>query len=240
VVVDLDDTRVVTDPLFRNRVAHLRRAVPLIDGVPRNVDAILISHSHWDHLDLPSLERVGKTVHVIVPRGLGPLLRRRGFAYVEEVEPGDDVRVGNVVVQVVSAEHRGWRGPFRSRELSVGYVVTGSRAVYFAGDTDLFDAMADLGSPDVALLPVWGWGPTVSRGHLDPERAARALTLLRPRVVIPIHWGTYFPFQRGLRGDPWFLDPPPLVFVREARRIAPGTEVRVLRPGESLELSPPE
>jgi L-ascorbate metabolism protein UlaG (beta-lactamase superfamily) len=237
VVLDLDGTRLVTDPLLRNRVAHLRRAVPLVNGAPRGVDAILVSHGHWDHLDLPSLERVGKTMPVVVPRGLGRLLRRRGFERVAEVEPGDELTVRNLAVQVVPAKHRAWRGPFRSRDLSVGYVVRGSRAVYFAGDTDLFDSMADIASPDVALLPVWGWGPTVSRGHLDPTRAARALTLLRPKLVIPIHWGTYFPFQRGLRRVPWFLHPPPLEFASEARRLAPATEVRVLRQGESLELS---
>ena len=237
-VVDLDGARVVTDPLFRNRVAHLRRAVPLVNGTPRDVDCVLVSHSHWDHLDLPSLARIGKTVPVIVPRGLGRLLRRRGFEDIREVEPGDELAVGALSVRVVPAEHRAWRGPFRSRELAVGYVLGGSRSLYFAGDTDLFDSMVEIASPDVALLPVWGWGPTVTPGHLDPLRAARALALLRPKVVVPIHWGTYFPFQRGLRRAPWFLQPPPREFTHAARRIAPDTEVCVLRPGESLELPP--
>jgi L-ascorbate metabolism protein UlaG (beta-lactamase superfamily) len=237
VVLDLDGMRVVTDPLLRNRVAHLRRAVPLVNGAPRAVDAVLVSHSHWDHLDLPSLERIGKAVPVVVPHGLGKILRRRGFERVSEVEPGDALTLGGLAVRVVPAEHRAWRGPFRSRELSVGYVLSGSRAVYFAGDTDLFDSMAAIASPDVALVPVWGWGPTVGRGHLDPTRAAQAVSLLRPKLAIPIHWGTYFPFQRGLRGAPWFLQPPPLAFASAARDVAPSTEIRVLRPGESLELA---
>src|SRR5262249_62274960 len=80
----------------------------------------------------------------------------------------------------------------------LGFVLEG---VYFAGDTDLFDGMADIGAVglDVALLPIWGWGPRLPRGHLDPERAAEATRLLAPRVVIPIHWGTYL--RVGMRRD---------------------------------------
>src|SRR5947199_338861 len=68
----------------------------------------------------------------------------------------------------------------------------GGHSVYAAGDTDLFDGMADLGERGlgVALLPVWGWGPTLGPGHLDPLRAAQAVALLRPRVAVPVHWGT--------------------------------------------------
>src|SRR6185312_7857481 len=81
---------------------------------------------------------------------------------------------------------------------SLGYLVRGTRTVYFAGDTDLFPGMADVaGELDLALLPVAGWGPKVGPGHLDPERAAEALTLLRPRVCVPIHWGTYSPLIGG-------------------------------------------
>ena len=74
------------------------------------------------------------------------------------------------------------------------------RRVYFAGDTDLFDGMADLAPVDVALLPIWGWGPTMGPGHMDPARAAQAAALLRARLAIPIHWGTYYPIHLGLQG----------------------------------------
>jgi L-ascorbate metabolism protein UlaG (beta-lactamase superfamily) len=235
VLVDLDGVRLVTDPLLRNRIAHLRRTVPVDATALRGVDAILISHAHYDHLDLPSLEKVGKKMPVVLPRGLGGLLRRRRFESVVEVEVDEILRIGALEVRVVPAEHPTGRLPRRTAG-SVGYLVTGSRSVYFAGDTDLFDGMAALGSLDVALLPVWGWGPLVGRGHLDPARAAHALTLLRPRLVVPIHWGTYFPIQRGLRGVPSFLEPPPMQFVAAARQRAPEVDVRILRPGESLEL----
>ena len=109
----------------------------------------------------------------------------------------------------------------------------GSHRVYFAGDTDLFPEMATLADDlDVALIPIWGWGPTLGRGkHLDPEGAAQAVALLRPRIAVPIHWGTYHPLHMGLREVPSFLHQPPVRFVEAAAAAAPEVEVRVLEPG---------
>ena len=89
VFVDLDGVRLLTDPLLRNRVAHLRRSTPVAARTRRGVDAVLISHAHYDHLDLPSLEKLGKKIPVVVPRGLGGLLRKRRFESVIEVEVGE-------------------------------------------------------------------------------------------------------------------------------------------------------
>jgi L-ascorbate metabolism protein UlaG (beta-lactamase superfamily) len=92
------------------------------------------------------------------------------------------------------------------------------------------------GGLDAALLPVWGWGPTLGPGHLDPERAARAAALLRPRVVVPIHWGTLLPVTSAGRHRS-LLTQPPLDFARHCARLAPDVEVRILRPGEATELA---
>jgi L-ascorbate metabolism protein UlaG (beta-lactamase superfamily) len=90
---------------------------------------------------------------------------------------------------------------------------------------------------DLALVPIWGWGPTLGRGeHLDPASAAQALRLLRPRMAVPIHWGTYRPLHHGLRREPAFLREPAEAFLREAAAVAPEVEVRILKPGERLEL----
>jgi L-ascorbate metabolism protein UlaG (beta-lactamase superfamily) len=86
---------------------------------------------------------------------------------------------------------------------------------------------------DLALLPIWGWGPTVGRGHLDPIRAATALSLLRPRTAVPIHWGTYRVIGAGPGTSP---GEPAERFLRQAAEVAPAVDVRVLQPGESLEL----
>ena len=103
--------------------------------------------------------------------------------------------------------------------------------IYFAGDTDLFDEMAELGPVDLALLPVAGYSPKLGPGHLDAARAAQAAALLRARLAVPIHWGTFRAFTQA--GGSWFTDPP-AEFAAQAA--ACGVEVRVLSPGGSLEL----
>jgi L-ascorbate metabolism protein UlaG (beta-lactamase superfamily) len=237
VFVDLDGVKLLTDPLLRNRVAHLRRSTPVSARARRGVDAVLISHAHYDHLDLPSLEKLGKKVPVVVPRGLGGLLRKRKFESVVEIEAGESFAIGELQVRAVPAEHDGSRSPIGVSADPVGYVVEGSRSIYFAGDTDLFDAMRGLGPVDLALVPIWGWGPGLGKGgHLDPERAAEAAARIRPKIVVPIHWGTYFPIHLGLTRTPGFVDLPPIEFATAMKETAPDVRVEVLRPGDGLEL----
>ena len=147
---------------------------------------------------------------------------------------GEQIEIGAVTVRATRAEHDTGRLPFGIRAEPLGYVIEGGgRSVYFAGDTDVFDGMADLAPVDVALLPIWGWGPTMGPGHMDPGRAAEAAALLGARLAIPIHWGTYYPIHLGLQGPPDFLETPPALFEQAIREHAPATEVRVLRPGEA-------
>jgi L-ascorbate metabolism protein UlaG (beta-lactamase superfamily) len=198
VLVDLDGTRLLTDPVLRPRVMHLRRAWAPDAASLRGVDAVLVSHVHFDHLDLPSLERIGRDMPLVVPRGAGGLLRKRRFEHVTEVDAGEEVRVGAVTVAATEALHKADRGPLGAKAASLGFLVNGTRVVYFAGDTDLFEGMSGLAPRlDLALLPISGWGATAGPGHLDPRRAAEALTLLRPRTCVPIHWGTYSPLSWG-------------------------------------------
>ena len=237
VLVELDGGRILTDPTLRNRLAHLRRIGPFDDvKALRGVDAVLISHLHRDHFDLPSLERLGWSVPIVVPRGAGKLLRRRRFERVVEVEVGEEIRVGDVTVRATYAEHHGSRGFFGTKAPALGFLVHGSRRLYFAGDTDLFEGMATL-TPDldVALVPIWGWGPSAGAGHLDPRRAAEALRLLRPRLAVPIHWGTYYPLWPS-RSLPAFLTEPIEAFRWYAEELAPSVGLRVLPVGGRLEL----
>ncbi len=230
-LVELDGVRLLTDPLLRRRVLHLRRSGP----VPPlgHVDAVLLSHGHQDHLDVPSLRRLPRETTVVVPTGLGRVVRARGFRDVREVEEGDEVELGGVTVRATHADHHGRALPGRSRA-AVGFALLGSGRVFFAGDTGLFEGMAGLVPDlDLALLPIWGWGPTLGPGHLDPSGAAEALTLLRPRLAVPIHWGTLRPAYRSTRAG--FLRAPADAFVAAAHELAPEVDVRVLEPGESLD-----
>jgi L-ascorbate metabolism protein UlaG (beta-lactamase superfamily) len=227
--IELDGVRLLTDPVLRPRVLHLRRVGAVPDDALRGVDAVLLSHAHWDHLDLPSLERVGKDVPIVCPAGVSGLLRRRRFAHVTTLGVGEEIRIGELTVTGVHAEHDGARGPLGASG-EVGFVISGSLSIYFAGDTDLYDDLAALAPVDVALVPVTGWGAKVGPGHLDPERAARAVALLRPKLAIPIHWGTLA--RIGRVPDP----EPPREFARHAADVAPDVEVRILEPGETLEL----
>jgi L-ascorbate metabolism protein UlaG (beta-lactamase superfamily) len=233
-LVDVGGVRLLTDPLLRNRVAHLRRAVKVDAGALRGVDAVLISHLHYDHLDLPSLEKLGRDMPVVAPRGAGALIRRKaGIKNVVELRAGEEIAIGAVTVRATKAAHDTGRMPLGTQAEPLGYVIEGDgRSVYFAGDTDLFDEMADLAPVDVALLPIWGWGPTMGPGHMDPARAAQAAALLRAAVAIPIHWGTYYPIHLGMQGSPAFLMTPPSLFEQAIAEHAPATRVRVLAPGE--------
>jgi L-ascorbate metabolism protein UlaG (beta-lactamase superfamily) len=230
-LVELDGIRLLTDPVLRRRVAHLLRATPV--PAVGEIDAVLISHGHLDHLDRASLRRLPRTAALVVPRGLGRVVASLGFGEVHELETGSDVKIGPVVVRATPAVHGGRSTPGRPAG-AVGYALRGSRRIFFAGDTDLFDAMDGLVPDlDLALLPIWGWGPEIGPGHLDPGRAAEAVGLLRPRIAVPIHWGTLRPFYLSSRAP--FLREPVETFVAAARERAPETRVEVLAPGESLD-----
>jgi L-ascorbate metabolism protein UlaG (beta-lactamase superfamily) len=238
VLLELGGVRLLTDPLLRSHLGHLRRhGAPARADVAERIDAALISHVHLDHLDVRSLRLLNREARVIAPHGARRTLRRVGFARVDEVVAGDSVTVGGAVVTAVPAVHPGRRRPLARPAGTLGYVIAGANRVYFAGDTDLFDGMRALaGKADVALLPVWGWGPSIGPGHMDPLRAARAAAIVRPRIAIPIHWGTFFPIGLEALRQRALVEPPRL-FAQHVRTLAPDVEVRVLAPGDELRLA---
>ena len=238
VLIEIDGTRLLTDPVLRPRIGPLVRHGPL--PPPHHsagIDAVLISHLHHDHADLGSLRRLGRETRLLVPPGSQGFFARHGFENVAELAPGDSTAVGAVTVTATEADHDGGKRRGAPEVEPVGFIIAGGRTVYFAGDTDLFAGMTDLAPGlDLALLPVWGWGPTLGAGHLDPEGAARAAALLSPRLAVPIHWGTLYPFGLG-RLRPGRLRLPAQEFAAQAREIAPQVETRVLAPGESASLA---
>ncbi len=240
IVIDMDGVRILTDPILRSRVGPLVRTHGSVDQARwAGADVVLISHSHWDHLDHGSLRMLGMDTHLVVPRGMGPGLRRRGFTRVTEVDVGDEVRVGGIRLEAVHADHHGFGPPVGGTDRSIGFIVSGSQRHYFAGDTAFFAGMADLGDPiDLALLPVWGWGPTARPSeHLDPFGAARAAAAIRPRYAVPIHWGTLHPVGFRWMRPSTRIDPPHQ-FAQLVRRMAPQTVVRVMPIGSSIRVPP--
>jgi L-ascorbate metabolism protein UlaG (beta-lactamase superfamily) len=229
-----DRARILTDPVLTGNVAHLRRrGGPLPRRLSGRVDAVVISHLHLDHLHAPSLRLLDAGTPVLVPRGGGRLLRRTGLEVVE-VAVGDVVPVGDATVTVVPAVHVNSRWPGSPlRADTVGYVVRGSGTTYFAGDTSLFPEMADVaGSPDVALLPVGGWGPSRGAHHMDPQDAATCLATLGAGVAVPIHYGTLWPWGMSRVRNRLFHDPG-REFAQHARSLAAHVDVRVLAPGDA-------
>jgi L-ascorbate metabolism protein UlaG (beta-lactamase superfamily) len=238
VLLEIDGTRLLTDPVLRGRVGPLVRhgRAPDPEAIAA-IDAVLVSHLHRDHADLASLRRLGREMPLLIPPGSRGFFERHGFGELTELAPGDSSGVGELTVTAVEAHHDGGSRRGAGDVQPIGFLVGGSRTVYFAGDTGVFAGMERL-SPalDLALLPVWGWGPTLGPGHLDPEGAARAAAMLSPRLAVPIHWGTLYPFGLA-RLRPGRLELPAEEFVARAREIAPQVATRLLSPGESTSLA---
>jgi L-ascorbate metabolism protein UlaG (beta-lactamase superfamily) len=233
VLIETHGVRLITDPVLRGRVAHLRRHAPL-QPAPAELDAVLISHVHHDHLDRPSLRALATpATTALIPHGAVPLLRGADFGAVREVRAGETVSVAGLDVRAVPAWHDGRRLPGTAELDTLGFVAD---RVWFAGDTDLHPQMSELrGAVDVALLPIWGWGTSLGPGHMDPAAAAEAVAIVQPEVVVPIHWGTFLPLGAARR-HLHLLREPAVRFAERAAETAPGVRVSTLEVGDSVEL----
>jgi L-ascorbate metabolism protein UlaG (beta-lactamase superfamily) len=236
VLLELDGVRILTDPFLRDRLGPLERHGPLPDPAAIGpVDLVLISHGHPDHCDRRSLAALEGRPTIVVPSGLGPTLRRWYGGDVVELRAGRAARIGGVPLEAVRAKH--WISPGAPRAQPLGYLVGDSARVWFAGDTGRFPEMRELrGAVDLALLPVWTWGPHLGPGHLGPEDAAAVVAEIGAGAAVPIHWGTLYP-RRLHRVWTRPLMEPGDRFAAAAARVAPGTDVHVLRPGEGAEVS---
>ena len=241
-LLEIDRRLIITDPVLRDQFTLLRRHGPALEGTgrePSQVQLILLSHMHLDHADPASIRRLSYQATVIAPRGSGAYLRSRVPQPIIEMSLGERLTVGRFTIQATPAAHSGSRPLQGCASPAMGYIIKGSVTIYFAGDTDLFDEMDQIGEEfdiDLALLPVAGFGPRTPHGHLNARSAARALSMLKPRVAIPIHWGALRPL-----GPVWkrlgYLQDPPYTFAGYASQLAPRTEIRILLPGETTTIS---
>ena len=236
VLIETGGMRILTDPVLRDRVTFLQRTSPLVaPALYQNIDVVLISHLHYDHLDFHSLRMLEKPFKLVVPQGAAPVMDKHGFKDHQEVQIGEQIQIGELAIQATYADHTRTRRPMGPMADSLGYIVSGDINVYFPGDTRLFPEMASLADEqlDLALMPVWGWGFHRGKMHMGPKEAAEALDLLHPQVAVPIHWGTFIPW--GIRWlKPAFYYYPPIEFAGYAKQIAPHVDVRILTPGEKV------
>jgi len=201
-LVKLGGQMVAVDPVWSQRLSGVvpRLAPPgvALEAVGP-IDAVLVTHNHYDHLDAPTLLRIGPKAQFVVPLGNGAMLRRWGLPRVVELDWWQTHRVGNVDVTLVPARHWSMRQPWnRNDMLWGGYVLRGPEGtVYHSGDTALFDGFRDisarLGPIDWALLPIGAYEPRwfMEAQHMNPEDALAAFEMLGAARFVAMHWGTF-------------------------------------------------
>ena len=201
-VLRLGGLLVATDPIFSTRIAGaVRREVApgvALDDLPP-IDVVTVSHNHYDHLDLPTLKRIGPAATYVVPLGNGATLLRAGLPNVVELDWWQSHRIGALEIVLVPARHWSMRAPWnRNDALWGGFVYRTSEGVaYHSGDTAYFDGFreigARLGAIDWAMLPIGAYEPRwfMQPQHMNPEEAGQAFVDLGARRFVAMHWGTF-------------------------------------------------
>jgi L-ascorbate metabolism protein UlaG (beta-lactamase superfamily) len=201
-------SNILTDPIWSERASPVswagprRRRKPGVswEDLPR-IDIVLLSHNHYDHLDLPTLRRLAtrRDSTFIVPVGVARLLRSQNIGPVQELDWGESLSLAGITIHCVPALHFSSRGIHdRNMTLWCGYVIEcPERMIYFAGDTAFGPHFAQIrdkfGPPQLALLPIGAYAPRwfMSPVHMAPDDAVRAHEILAARTSVAIHHGTF-------------------------------------------------
>ena len=251
VVIEIDGHRVLTDPVWSRRVSPSRvlgparlHPVPVaVEALPQ-VDAIVVSHDHYDHLDRDTVATLltSQSAPFLVPLGVGAHLRRWKVPEdrIVELDWNDDVRIGSLTVTCLEARHFSGRSLVRDTTQWASWSVVGpEHRAFFGGDTGYTEAFADIGARlgpfDVTLLPVGAYDDRWPDIHMNPEEAARSHGDLQQGspssgIVVPVHWATF-----NLAFHPWSEPVERLLTAAEAERIS----VVVPMPGQRVDLARP-
>ncbi len=237
----LGGSRFLIDPNFSRRIGgfirrHGQPGIEIRDLPP--IDLVLITHSHPDHLDAPSIRRLDRATPVIAPAGLGRWFSRRGFRKVTELTWWDSFEAGGLKVTMTPARHWSRRTPWDlNRSLWGGYVIeAGGVAVYHAGDSAWFDGFREIGRRfpdlDAAMMPVGAYLPAwfMEHAHMNPEQAGRAFVDVGARCLVPMHWGTF-----QLTDEP-ISEPAERIRAWWDENAPAGRKMRLLAVGETLVL----
>lgn len=237
-LIEIGGKKILTDPVWAKRIFFIKRqqapGLPLSEVLP--IDLVLISHAHFDHFDVPTLKKINRNAIIICAKNIARLLRAIGFKQVYDLDWWQAIDILGFKITAVPAKHFGGRWQFWDRLLGYcGYVVsTVKEQIYFAGDTayaDFFKTMKEVFNIDVALLPIGAYeGPgTVDfrHIHMDPQQALVAFMELKPRYMIPIHFGTY-----RLSSEP--MDEPESWMKELAFDHGISDKLKVLKPGENF------
>lgn len=245
-LVQLDGVNILTDPHWGPRTSPVSFAGPRrlvrpgmrFGDLPR-IHAVVVSHDHYDHLDLDTVTRLAREHDptFVVPLGLKSWFAGAGIAKVVELDWWQSARVGTLTITCTPAQHSSGRSVTLTdqnlRLWSSWVVAAEHRRFYFAGDTGYFPGFAEIGRRlgpfDVAALPIGGYSdyPQHHPNHVSPEESVRAFQDLGARRLVPMHWGT-FELNREPYGEP------PARLLREAQRRGVADDVAVLRPGQTI------
>jgi L-ascorbate metabolism protein UlaG (beta-lactamase superfamily) len=230
-----------TDPVWSRRIQTIPRlAAPGVelDSCPP-LDVVTVSHAHYDHLDLPTLRRIGKNTLYVVPKDNAEVLQSAGLTKVVELGWWESHRIGDLRITLVPAQHWSMRMPWdKNRRLWGGFVYESAEGTsYHAGDTafsaDVFRAIGKrFPAIDWAMLPIGAYDPEwfMQAHHMNPEEAGRAFELLGAKNLVAMHWGTF-----KLTDEP-LGEPPERMRAWWADRSLPADRLWVMDLGESRDL----
>ena len=245
-LIELDGHRVLMDPVWSERVSPLTwvgpkrwYAPPIPLGELPPVDAVIISHDHYDHLDYPTLQAMkGWETTFVVPLGVGAHLASWGIpeARIVELDWWERTRVRGLDIVATPSRHASGRTVLdKDATLWAGFALLGpEHRAYYSGDTGLFPAMKDIGARlgpfDVTMIEVGQYNRSWPDWHIGPEQAVLAHQWVRGRVLLPVHWGLFTLAAHG-----WTE---PIERVLAAAETA-GVPVLVPKPGQSVEPAAP-
>ncbi len=235
VLLEDGSIRLLTDPVLSNRVLLLKRHNPLPlkpEDLP-DPTVVLISHAHYDHLDIPSFKYISSQATLVMPAGVGRLVARHLQNTIVELSHGSshEIRPG-VTVTAFPVAHNGFRLSGLTYRNCNGYLIEWEgKKIFFAGDTGYRSDFANFQGIDTALLPLGPCEPVwFMRGrHLNAEDLVRVAEEMQPKKVIPIHWGTF-----RLGADPLSRPMEDLRSLVAEKGI--GDQLAILSPGESIAL----